>query len=56
MNILRATKLKYGAIHSADPKPMCLFRHIRCPLLISLDIHAFLTVVNLKVSYDLPNL
>ena len=24
MHILRATKLKYGAIHSADPKPMCL--------------------------------
>ena len=23
MNILRATKLKYGAIHSADPKQMC---------------------------------
>ena len=22
MDILRATKLKYGAIHSADPKPM----------------------------------
>ena len=24
MNILRATKLKYGAIHSAEPKQMCL--------------------------------
>ena len=24
MHILRATKLKYGAIHYADPKPMCL--------------------------------
>ena len=24
MDILRATKLKYGAIHSADPKQMCL--------------------------------
>ena len=24
MDILRATKLKYGAIHSADPKPMYL--------------------------------
>ena len=23
MNILRATKLKYGAIHSAEPKQMC---------------------------------
>ena len=23
MDILRATKLKYGAIHSADPKQMC---------------------------------
>ena len=35
---------------------MYLFKHIRCPLLISLDIHAFLTVVNLKVSYNLPDL
>ena len=25
MDILRATKLKYGAIHSADPKPICLY-------------------------------
>ena len=25
MNILRATKLKYGAIHSAEPKQMCLW-------------------------------
>ena len=23
MDILRATKLKYGAIHSTDPKQMC---------------------------------
>ena len=25
MNILRATKLKYGAIHSAEPKQMWLW-------------------------------
>ena len=25
MNILRATKLKYGAIHSAEPKQMWVF-------------------------------
>ena len=25
MNILRATKLKYGAIHSAEPKQMCSY-------------------------------
>ena len=33
--IVQATRLKYGAIHSADPKPMCSRRKVRSERTIS---------------------